>query len=69
MKSIEDEVNNNLLHTYLYVAYLDKIHELNNIRSNQKDVFLSQLCSKPGYNNMLCLNLIMSDESLLSTAI
>lgn len=69
MENFEGEMNYSLLHTYLYVSYLDTLNELNNISSNQKDIFLGQLCSKSGYADLLCLNLIMNNESLLSPAI
>jgi hypothetical protein len=67
MKSFEDKLNFNLLHTYLYVSYLDVLSEHNSIElKNQKNAYLIALCLKPDFNTNLCLNLIMGSENLIT---
>jgi hypothetical protein len=70
MDNFEGKVNYNLLHTYLYVSYLDALNEHNKIElKNQKDSFLQVLCSKSNFTNNLCLNLIMGFENLITPSL
>jgi hypothetical protein len=68
MENFEGNENYSLLHTYLYVSYLDTLNKLNNIKlTNQKDSYLRQLSSNSNYTNNLCLNLIMNYEDLINS--
>jgi hypothetical protein len=68
MENFEGKVNYNLLHTYLYVSYLDALNELNKIElKNHKNSYLKSICSEPNFANNLCLNLIMSENDLIKS--
>jgi hypothetical protein len=70
MANFEGKVNYNLLHTYLYVSYLDALNELNKIElKNHKNSLLQVLCSKSNFTNNLCLNLIMGSENLFTPSL
>ena len=52
MEKFED--NYNILQTYLYVSYLDTLNEMNNLElSEQKEMFIKQLCNHSSFNNNL----------------
>lgn len=62
-------LNYNLLHTYLYVSYLDTLNELNKLELTfQKNTYLKELCRNSNFTNNLCLNLIMSDYELIQSS-
>jgi len=68
MDSFEGNLNYNLLHTYLYVSYLDALSELNNIElKNQKESYLKRLCVGKSFTNNLCLNMIMQYDELINS--
>ncbi len=68
MENFEGKIDTNLLHTYLYVVYLDALNNKNQIvLGNQKNMLLTSLCLQPNFSNNLLLNLILTEIDIVNS--